>query len=62
MFTKLSIIRGTETVYLKIIGGTLKSRKLYNLNGSDENLKIRGLKTFYSGDEIDVDEVLQMIQ
>lgn len=46
-----------KRAYLKIIGGTLKSRKLYSLNGSDENLKIRGLKTFYSGDEIDVDEV-----
>ena len=46
-----------KRAYLKIIGGSLRTRKSYNLNGSDENLKIRSLKTFYAGNEIDVDEV-----
>ncbi len=46
-----------KRVYLKIIDGSLKTRKSYNINDSDENLKIRSLKTFYVGKEIDVEEV-----
>ena len=46
-----------KRAYLKIIGGSLHTRKSYSLNSSEENLKIRNLKTFHTGYEIDVTEV-----
>jgi ribosomal protection tetracycline resistance protein len=46
-----------KRAFLKVIGGSLKTRKSYTLNGLEENLKIRSLKTFCAGNEIDADEV-----
>ena len=46
-----------KRAYLKIISGSLKTRKLYRLNGSEQTIKFGGLKTFHAGKEIEVNEV-----
>ena len=46
-----------KRAYLKIISGSLKTRKLYKLNGSDQTIKFGSLKTFHAGKEIDDNEV-----